>query len=107
MLMRSFLVSFLFQVSQLAKQLLDEEGNSYIVPFSNKLIEDFAQADTWTKRQSFAYVVGQIIKDSSLPLPVVYSLLLPKFLELASDRVANIRLVVARIINTIILTRGK
>ncbi|KAB7507718.1 Serine/threonine-protein phosphatase 4 regulatory subunit 1 [Armadillidium nasatum] len=92
-------------VSQLAKQLLDEEGNSYIVPFSNKLIEDFAQADTWTKRQSFAYVVGQIIKDSSLPLPVVYSLLLPKFLELASDRVANIRLVVARIINTIILTR--
>lgn len=96
-----------FQISHLARKLMTETQDSLILPLSLKLIEKFAHADTWTRRQSYVYTVGQIVKDVSLPLPVISSLFLPKFLDLASDKVPNIRLVIAKIINSHLLPLGK
>ena len=74
-----------------------------IVPFAQRLEEKFALSNTWRKRQSYAYLVGQIMQDNSIPLHFACSLFLKRFLDLAEDRVTNIRIAIAKIINSSIL----
>lgn len=75
----------------------------FVESFSKELVDRFALANTWRSRQSYAYVVGQIIQDGSLPPSVVSSTLFPAFFALANDKVANIRLVVAKILQSYVL----
>lgn len=87
-------------VCQLVRQLGCEGDQRYIEALSQQLREKFAQSMTWSQRQSFAFLSGQLVAERSLPLPDWCSLFLPDLLLLASDKVPNVRIAVAKMLAT-------
>jgi len=60
------------------------------------LVSCLASSPHWTRRQTYALLVGQLL--SSLPWEDVVAYLLPHLLTLAEDRVPNVRLQVANVL---------
>ncbi|KAG7166228.1 Serine/threonine-protein phosphatase 4 regulatory subunit 1-like, partial [Homarus americanus] len=85
---------------QLVRQLGSEGDPKYVETLSKQLREKFAQAPTWSHRQSYAFLCGQLVAERSLPLPDWCRLFLHGLLTLASDRVPNVRIAVAKMLNT-------
>ncbi|XP_071517128.1 serine/threonine-protein phosphatase 4 regulatory subunit 1-like isoform X2 [Panulirus ornatus] len=87
-------------VCQLVRQLGSEGDPKYVETLSKQLREKFAYAPTWSHRQSYAFVCGQLVAERSLPLPEWCHLFLPSLLTLADDRVPNVRIAVAKMLTT-------
>jgi len=64
------------------------------------LVSCLATSSHWTRRQTYAQLVGQLL--TSLPWQEVSSHLLPHLLNLTEDRVPNVRLQVANVIGHVL-----
>lgn len=87
-------------VCQLVKQLNCEGDPRYVEALSKQLREKFAQAPTWSQRQSYAFLCGHMVAENSLHLEDWCRLFLPSLLSLALDRVPNVRIAVAKMLTT-------
>ena len=94
-------------VSRLVRQLVVQGDKVLLLQFSYDLEKQFASVKTWTKRQSYAFVCGQLVCDESLPLNLFCSLFLPNLLSLANDKVPNIRIAVAKTLQSNLSSIGK
>lgn len=75
----------------------------------NELITRFARAELWSRRQMFAQICSYILNygDSCLSVVDFSNELLPCLLNLASDRVPNVRLMVAKTLYTQVTNNRK
>lgn len=75
----------------------------------NELITHFAKADLWSRRQMFAQICSYVLNygDHCLSIADFSSELLPCLLNLASDRVPNVRLMVAKTLYTHVANNRK
>ncbi|KAJ8927571.1 hypothetical protein NQ314_019954 [Rhamnusium bicolor] len=64
--------------------------------FLVKLAERFAHSKKWKRRQTFALLCAELLREEALPPEQFESEILPHLLDLSWDPVANVRLVVAR-----------
>merc|ERR1712203_1285727 len=64
------------------------------------LVSCLATSSHWTRRQTYAQLVGQLL--TALPWQEVSSHLLPHLLNLTEDRVPNVRLQVANVIGHVL-----
>lgn len=89
------------------RQLGSEGEYQHVEALSRQVRDKFALAPTWSQRQSYAFLCGQLVAERSLPLPQWCRLFLPPLLTLASDRVPNVRIAVAKMLTTHIACLGK
>ncbi|XP_045105779.1 LOW QUALITY PROTEIN: serine/threonine-protein phosphatase 4 regulatory subunit 1-like [Portunus trituberculatus] len=87
-------------VCQLVKQLNCDGDPKYVEALSKQLKEKFAQAPTWSQRQSYAFLCGQMVAENSLHISDWVHYFLPSLLGLATDRVPNVRIAVAKMLTT-------
>lgn len=75
----------------------------------NELITRFGRADLWSRRQMFAQICSFILNygDRCLSIVDFNNELLPCLLNLGSDRVPNVRLMVAKTLYTQIANNRK
>ena len=66
-----------------------------------ELVEDLARVDRWTHRQTYALLCHHIFNSSAMEDSQFASEILHNLLDLAWDKVPNVRLVVARTLQTI------
>lgn len=92
---------------QLVKQLNCEGDPRHVEALSKQLREKFAQAPTWSQRQSYAFLCGHMVAENSLHLEDWCRLFLPSLLSLALDRVPNVRIAVAKMLTTHIACQGE
>ena len=92
-----------FQVSQIMKQVSEnswaEDAESMLTPLLADLTTRFCSGNRWMLRQSYVNICNQLVTDRALPLEEFGKLLLAPLLALKQDRVPNVRLVLARVIN--------
>jgi len=89
-------------VCQLVRQLGSEGDIQYVESLSEQLRSQFACANTWSQRQSYAFLCGQLVAEQSLALHDFSLLFLPHLLALADDRVPNVRIAVSKMLATYI-----
>ncbi|CAL4058679.1 unnamed protein product, partial [Meganyctiphanes norvegica] len=89
-------------VCQLVRQLGCEGDIQYVESLSEQLRSQFACANTWSQRQSYAFLCGQLVAEQSLALQDFSLLFLPHLLALADDRVPNVRIAVSKMLATYI-----
>lgn len=68
-------------------------------PLLTDLTTRFCSGNRWMLRQSYVNICNQLVTDRALPLEDFARLLLSPLLALKQDRVPNVRLVLARVIN--------
>jgi len=91
-------------VCQLVRQLGSEGDIQYVSSLSEQLQNQFACANTWSQRQSYAFLCGQLVAEQSLALRDFDLLFLPHLLALADDKVPNVRIAVSKMLATYIGT---
>jgi serine/threonine-protein phosphatase 4 regulatory subunit 1 len=94
-------------ISVLIKQIFESENNSTQCG-DNKLdiIEElnthFANSSKWIHRQTYILLCEQLVQNASLSIPLFIDGMLEHLLNMSTDNVPNIRLVLARtIVNTL------
>lgn len=85
-------------VSQVVKQVSDSDGCE-VTGLLAELTARFCTCSRWMLRQSYVSICNQLVTDRALPPDQFARLLLDPLLALRRDRVPNVRLVLARIIN--------
>lgn len=75
----------------------------------NELVTQFGRADSWSRRQMFAQICSYILNygDRCLSAVDFSNEFLPCLLNLGSDRVPNVRLMVAKTLYTQIANNRK
>ena len=91
----------------MVKQLNCDGDPKYVEALSNQLKEKFAQAPTWSQRQSYAFLCGQMVAENSLHISDWVHHFLPSLLGLATDRVPNVRIAVAKMLTTHVACLGE
>ena len=94
-------------MSQILKQVSEnnwppQDGANNQVTLSSLLADlttRFCSGSRWMLRQSYVNICNQLVTDRALPLEDFAKLLLSPLLALRQDRVPNVRLVLARVIN--------
>lgn len=90
-------------VSQIMKQVSEsswsKDAESMLTPLLADLTTRFCSGNRWMLRQSYVNICNQLVTDRALPLEEFGKLLLAPLLALKRDRVPNVRLVLARVIN--------
>jgi len=89
-------------VSQIMKQVSETNWEGSSVMLTSLLAElttRFCSGNRWMLRQSYINICNQLVTDRSLPLEEFARQLLTPLLALKRDRVPNVRLVLARVIN--------
>lgn len=78
----------------------EEEERDLATFLVTDLAEKLAQSSHWARRQTFVMLCGELVQQ--LPYSSFSQELLPHLLELASDRVPNVRLQVARVLGQLL-----
>jgi len=83
--------------SVMVKTLLEEDASSGLVRvLLADLISELVKSDSWIHRQTYATLALTLFLESSLDHTQFAQDVLPNLMELAEDKVPNVRLVVAR-----------
>lgn len=67
----------------------------------------FSTGSRWMLRQCYVSICKQLVADEALPLDDFARLMLAPLLALSRDRVPNVRLVLARVVNLELNNHGK
>ena len=78
-----------------------EDGPSLARVLLAELVEDLARVDRWTHRQTYALLCHHIFNSSAMDDSHFAADILQNLLDLAWDKVPNVRLVVARALHAI------
>ncbi|XP_016114517.1 serine/threonine-protein phosphatase 4 regulatory subunit 1-like [Sinocyclocheilus grahami] len=91
------------QVSEIIRKL--SSCSSLLVSFLGELVEKFCHSLKWSGRQAFAFICQLSIEEECLSLDQFSEHLLPPLLQLASDPVANVRVLLAKTLRQTLLER--
>lgn len=75
--------------------------------FLVELVKSLSESSKWVRRQTFAALSGQLIVTNALYPSQFAQDILPHLVGLSTDKVPNVRLVVARSIVTCVLQQGR
>ncbi|XP_008116389.1 serine/threonine-protein phosphatase 4 regulatory subunit 1 isoform X3 [Anolis carolinensis] len=92
-------------VSEMVKKLYNDPTSTFVVDLMNELVERFCRCPKWSGRQTFVFICQTIIEDDSLPMDMFAEHLLPHLLHLASDRVPNVRVLLAKTLRQTLLEK--
>ena len=95
------------QVSESSWAAQDEANHLTLSSLLSDLTARFCSGNRWMLRQSYVNICNQLVTDRALPLEDFAKLLLSPLLALRQDRVPNVRLVLARVINFQLKYHGK
>ncbi|XP_059391500.1 serine/threonine-protein phosphatase 4 regulatory subunit 1-like [Carassius carassius] len=90
-------------VSEIIRKL--SSCSSLLVSFLGELVEKFCHSQKWSGRQAFAFVCQLSIEEECLSLDQFSEHLLPPLLQLASDPVPNVRVLLAKTLRQTLLER--
>lgn len=93
------------QITEIIKYTSTEHGLTTNLLVT--LAERFAHSKKWKRRQTFALLCSELLKEQALPPEQFASEVLPHLNDLSWDPVANVRLVVARCLAKQVVTNGK
>jgi len=86
-------------MSLVIEHLLQDGTSEAVVALSARLCARFADATSWTHRQTFVLFCECLWIDNVLPPELFCELFLPSFLKLGRDLVPNVRLVLAEVLS--------
>ncbi|XP_077208868.1 serine/threonine-protein phosphatase 4 regulatory subunit 1 isoform X2 [Paroedura picta] len=92
-------------VSDMVKKLYNAPTPTFVVDLMNELVERFCRCQKWSGRQAFVFICQTIIEDDCLPMDQFAEYLLPHLLHLASDRVPNVRVLLAKTLRQTLLEK--
>ncbi|XP_064006285.1 serine/threonine-protein phosphatase 4 regulatory subunit 1 isoform X4 [Pogoniulus pusillus] len=92
-------------VSEMVKKLYVSSTSTFVVDLTNELVEKFCRCPKWSGRQTFIFICQFIIEDDCLPMDQFAVHLLPHLLHLASDRIPNVRLLLAKTLKQTLLEK--
>uniref|UniRef100_A0A8C0GF14 Serine/threonine-protein phosphatase 4 regulatory subunit 1 n=1 Tax=Chelonoidis abingdonii TaxID=106734 RepID=A0A8C0GF14_CHEAB len=92
-------------VSEMIKKLHMASTSAFVVDLMNELIEKFCRCPKWSGRQTFVFICQTVIEDDCLPMDQFAVQLLPHLLHLASDRVPNVRVLLAKTLRQTLLEK--
>ncbi|XP_048363126.1 serine/threonine-protein phosphatase 4 regulatory subunit 1 [Sphaerodactylus townsendi] len=92
-------------VSDMVKKLYSAPTPTFVVDLMNELVERFYRCPKWSGRQAFVFICQTIIEDDCLPMDQFAEHLLPHLLHLASDRVPNVRVLLAKTLRQTLLEK--
>uniref|UniRef100_A0A8C3TC62 Serine/threonine-protein phosphatase 4 regulatory subunit 1 n=1 Tax=Chelydra serpentina TaxID=8475 RepID=A0A8C3TC62_CHESE len=92
-------------VSEIVKKLHMASTSTFVVDFMNELVEKFCRCPKWSGRQTFVFICQTVIEDDCLPMDQFAVQLLPHLLHLASDRVPNVRVLLAKTLRQTLLEK--
>ncbi|KAM3841712.1 serine/threonine-protein phosphatase 4 regulatory subunit 1 [Vipera latastei] len=92
-------------VSEMVKKLCNAPTPTFVIDLMNELIERFCRCPKWSGRQAFVFICQTIIEDDCLPMDHFAEYLLPHLLHLASDRVPNVRVLLAKTLRQTLLEK--
>ena len=80
----------------------DREGDSLLCGNLLKCLQESLASDSlWVHRQTYAFLAGKISEEEAVPKSAFVETVLPSLLQLAEDKVPNVRLSVARTMNAL------
>ncbi|XP_069709974.1 serine/threonine-protein phosphatase 4 regulatory subunit 1 isoform X3 [Phaenicophaeus curvirostris] len=92
-------------VSEMVKKLYMASTSTFVVDLMNELVEKFCRCRKWSGRQTFVFICQTITEDDCLPMDQFAVHLLPHLLHLASDRVPNVRVLLAKTLKQTLLEK--
>uniref|UniRef100_A0A5F4WI12 Serine/threonine-protein phosphatase 4 regulatory subunit 1 n=1 Tax=Callithrix jacchus TaxID=9483 RepID=A0A5F4WI12_CALJA len=92
-------------VSEMVKKLHAATPPTFGVDLINELVENFGRCPKWSGRQAFVFVCQTVIEDDCLPMDQFAVHLMPHLLTLANDRVANVRVLLAKTLRQTLLEK--
>uniref|UniRef100_H0ZHQ5 Serine/threonine-protein phosphatase 4 regulatory subunit 1 n=1 Tax=Taeniopygia guttata TaxID=59729 RepID=H0ZHQ5_TAEGU len=92
-------------VSEMVKKLYMASTPTFVVDLMNELVEKFCRCHKWSGRQTFVFICQTIIEDDCLPMDQFAVHLLPHLLHLASDKVPNVRVLLAKTLKQTLLEK--
>ncbi|KAM4028020.1 serine/threonine-protein phosphatase 4 regulatory subunit 1 isoform 2-T2 [Anomaloglossus baeobatrachus] len=92
-------------VSEMVKKLYLAPTSTLAMDLMNKLVEQFCKSPKWSGRQSFVFICQALIEDDCLPMEQFAMHLMPHLLQLASDRVPNVRVLLAKTLKQTLLEK--
>ncbi|XP_044282252.1 serine/threonine-protein phosphatase 4 regulatory subunit 1 isoform X1 [Varanus komodoensis] len=92
-------------VSEMVKKLYNAPTSTFVINLMNELVEKFCRCQKWSGRQTFVFICQTIIEDDCLPIDHFAEHLLPHLLHLASDRVPNVRVLLAKTLRQTLLEK--
>ncbi|OXB66464.1 hypothetical protein ASZ78_007514 [Callipepla squamata] len=92
-------------VSEMVKKLYTASTSTFVVDLMNELVEKFCRCRKWSGRQTFVFICQTISEDDCLPMDQFAVHLLPHLLHLASDRVPNVRVLLAKTLKQTLLEK--
>lgn len=90
-------------VSEIIRKL--SSCSSLLVSFLGELVEKFCHSQKWSGRQAFAFVCQLSIEEECVSLDQFSEHLLPPLLQLVSDPVPNVRVLLAKTLRQTLLER--
>uniref|UniRef100_A0A8C5TIZ1 Serine/threonine-protein phosphatase 4 regulatory subunit 1 n=1 Tax=Malurus cyaneus samueli TaxID=2593467 RepID=A0A8C5TIZ1_9PASS len=92
-------------VSEMVKKLYLAPTPTFVIDLMNELVEKFCRCHKWSGRQTFVFICQTIIEDDCLPMDQFAVHLLPHLLHLASDKVPNVRVLLAKTLKQTLLEK--
>ncbi|XP_054672032.1 serine/threonine-protein phosphatase 4 regulatory subunit 1 isoform X7 [Grus americana] len=92
-------------VSEMVKKLYMASPSTFVTDLMNELVEKFCRCRKWSGRQTFVFICQTISEDDCLPMDQFAVHLLPHLLHLASDRVPNVRVLLAKTLKQTLLEK--
>ncbi|XP_023777098.1 serine/threonine-protein phosphatase 4 regulatory subunit 1 isoform X3 [Cyanistes caeruleus] len=92
-------------VSEMVKKLYMASTPTFVVDLMNELVEKFCRCHKWSGRQTFVFICQTISEDDCLPMDQFAVHLLPHLLHLASDKVPNVRVLLAKTLKQTLLEK--
>ncbi|KAM4706265.1 serine/threonine-protein phosphatase 4 regulatory subunit 1 isoform 2-T2 [Rhinophrynus dorsalis] len=92
-------------VSEIVKKLYLAPPPTLVLDLMNKLVEQFCQSPKWSGRQTFVFICQALIEEDCLPMDQFALHLMPHLLQLASDRVPNVRVLLAKTLKQTLLEK--
>ncbi|XP_074998182.1 serine/threonine-protein phosphatase 4 regulatory subunit 1 isoform X7 [Calonectris borealis] len=92
-------------VSEMVKKLYMASTSTFVIDLMNELVEKFCRCRKWSGRQTFVFICQTISEDDCLPMDQFAVHLLPHLLHLASDRVPNVRVLLAKTLKQTLLEK--
>ncbi|XP_063779534.1 serine/threonine-protein phosphatase 4 regulatory subunit 1 isoform X2 [Pseudophryne corroboree] len=92
-------------VSETVKKLYFAPTPALVLDLMNKLVEQFCRSSKWSGRQTFVFICQALIEDDCIPMEQFAMHLMPHLLQLASDRVPNVRVLLAKTLKQTLLEK--
>lgn len=93
-------------VSEMIRKCYAASTPALAVDLISELVDKFCHSVKWSGRQAFVFVCQAVIEDDYIPIEQFAEHLMPHLLQLASDPVPNVRVLLARTLRQTLMENG-